>query len=28
LSMHSFTSTIITKTSNYLALPELVQMQT
>jgi hypothetical protein len=28
LSMHSFTSTIITKTTNYLALPELVQMQT
>ncbi len=28
LSLHSFTSTIITKTNNYLALPELVQMQT
>lgn len=28
LSLHSFTSTIITKTANYLSLPELVQMQT
>jgi hypothetical protein len=28
LALHSFTSTIITNTVNYLALPELVQMQT
>jgi len=28
LSLHSFTSTIITNTLNYLTLPELVQMQT
>jgi hypothetical protein len=28
LSLHSFSSTIITSTNNYLSLPELVQMQT
>lgn len=28
LSLHSFTSTIITSTNNDLSLPQLVQMQT